>query len=273
MAIATHPDADHIGQLDRIIERFDVGEVWMSGNGSTSDTFIRVLEAIDAADIPYEEPAAGDAFDIGPLGIEVLHPDELTGDTNEESLVMRMTYGEVVFLFTGDAGVKSEREMLASGAELDADILHLGHHGSNTSSSTEFLRAVAPDIAVYSAGRGNSYGHPHAEVLAAAENEGAEVYGTDVNGTIIVKTDGKTVSLSTEQDGVAVEGENRCLDINRASTAELQQLDGIGESLAAAIIAERPFDSLDGLTKVSGIGDGKLKAIRAQGLACVEGTR
>lgn len=273
VAIATHPDADHIGQLDKVLENFQVDEVWMSGNTSTSETFLRVLEGIEKSGAAYEEPAAGDQFEIGDLQIDVLHPAQLTGDANEDSLVLRMTYGDVRFLFTGDAGVRSEKALIAAGAELDADILHLGHHGSNTSTSTDFLRAVTPEIAIYSAGAGNSYGHPHAEVIASTENEGAVVYGTDVNGTITVTTDGKTYEVATESEGLVTEGENRCLDLNLASTAELQQLDGIGESLAEAIIAARPFDKLEELTRVKGIGAGKLEAIRTQGLACLEGSR
>ncbi|MTD31418.1 MBL fold metallo-hydrolase [Planomicrobium sp. YIM 101495] len=273
VAIATHPDADHIGQLGKVLESFQVDEVWMSGNTSTSETFLRVLEGIEKSGAAYEEPTAGDQFEIGDLKIEVLHPAQLTGDANEDSLVLRMTYGDVRFLFTGDAGVKSEKAMIAAGAKLDADILHLGHHGSNTSTSTDFLRAVTPEVAIYSAGAGNSYGHPHAEVIASTENEGATVYGTDVNGTITVTTDGKTYEITTESEGLVTEGENRCLDLNVASTAELQQLDGIGESLAEAIIADRPFDKLEELTRVKGIGAGKLEAIHTQGLACLEGSR
>ncbi|PSL40381.1 beta-lactamase superfamily II metal-dependent hydrolase [Planomicrobium soli] len=271
IAVGTHPDSDHIGQLADVINNFDVGEVWMSGNESTSNTFINTLEAIDLAGTDYYEPRSGEIFDLGAMEIEVLYPEKATGKANEESISMKLTYGDVRFVFTGDSGVKEEQNMIDSGMELDAEVLHLGHHGSNTSTGNAFLKAVSPEIAVYSAGEGNSYGHPHAEVLAAVENAGAEVYGTDVNGTVIVQTDGKTYSVSVERNGVAKEGKNRCIDLNAASSSELQEIEGIGSAFAKEIIAERPFRTIDQLTEIKGIGPGKLKNIKEQGLACVGG--
>ncbi|MBB5181361.1 competence ComEA-like helix-hairpin-helix protein [Planomicrobium koreense] len=271
IVVGTHPDSDHIGQLDKVIEQFEVSEVWLSGNVSTSDTFIRALEAIEANSTDYYEPRTGETFDVGGMEIEVLHPAEVTGKGNEESISMKITYKDVSFIMTGDAGVKEEQEMIDSGAELDAEILHLGHHGSNTSSGTAFLKAVSPEVAIYSAGIDNSYGHPHAEVIAAAENAGAKVYGTDVNGTVRVETDGISYEVLIEKDGIAVEGKNRCIDINIASSAELQEIEGIGPALAEAIIEARPFDAIEELDSIKGIGQGKIDAIKEQGLACIGG--
>lgn len=271
IVVGTHPDADHIGQLARVVGEFEVAEVWMSGNTSSSNTFLNALQAIEASGSDYVEPRSGDRFDVGSMEIEVLYPDEITGAANEESISLRMTYGDVRFVFTGDAGIKEEQEMIDSGMDLEAEILHLGHHGSNTSTSTPFLKAVGPEIAIYSAGADNSYGHPHAEVIAAAENEGAEVFGTDVNGTIIVKTDGKSYSVETQQEGVPTEGKNRCIDLNIASSAELQEITGVGEVYAQAIIDQRPFGSVEELLDIKGIGQGTLDAIQEQGLACVGG--
>lgn len=269
IVVGTHPDADHIGQLAEVVKEFEVGEVWMSGNPSTSNVFIETLEAIEATGTDYYEPRAGETFDIGKLALEVLYPEEVTGKVNEESIAMKITYEDVHFIFTGDAGAKEEQRMIDSGANLDAEILHMGHHGSNTSTSQDFLKTVSPEIAIYSAGIDNSYGHPHAEVIAAAENAGAKVYGTDVNGTVIVKTDGVSYTIKTAEEGTPAEGKNRCIDINAASSAELQQIDGIGEVLAKTIKSQRPFKDLDELIGVKGIGEGKLKTIKSQGLACI----
>src|SRR5699024_5216286 len=164
LIIISHPDADHIGQLAEIMKTYDVGEVWMSGNESTSQTFQNALEAILATDAGYEEPRAGDKTTLGPMELKVLHPDTISGKANEESLSILFTYGENSFLFTGDAGKADEKEMI-SRTSLQADILQLGHHGSNTSSDPAFIKEVDPDIAIYSAGEGNSYGHPHEEVI------------------------------------------------------------------------------------------------------------
>ncbi|WP_241535856.1 MBL fold metallo-hydrolase [Indiicoccus explosivorum] len=269
IAVGTHPDADHIGQLAQVIGQFDVEEVWLPGNTSPSNTFTGVLQSIDASGTGYVEPRAGDEYELGSLEIDVLYPEEITGETNEESISLKLTYGETDFIFTGDAGTEQEQDMIDSGADLDAEVLQLGHHGSNTSTSRAFLRAVSPEVVIYSAGEGNPYGHPHAEVIASAENIGADVYGTDVNGTVIVKTDGETFEVIPSEQGTPTEGENRCMDINIASQAELEQIDGIGEALAEEIMDERPFGSVEELLRIDGIGEGKLAAIEAQGLACV----
>lgn len=269
IAIGTHPDSDHIGQLGAIVEQFDVGEVWMSGNESTSNTYISTLEAIDETGTDYYEPRSGEVFDVGPIQLEILYPEEITGKANEESISLKVTFGDIRLVFTGDAGIKEEQNMIDSGADLDAEILHLGHHGSNTSTSREFLKAVSPEVAIYSAGIDNSYGHPHAEVIASVENEGAEVYGTDVNGTIVLRTDGNSYEIETEKEGIAVEGKNRCIDLNHASSAELQEIEGIGPAFAEDIVKSRPFVSLEELKEIKGIGQGKLEDIKAQGLACV----
>lgn len=270
IAVGTHPDADHIGQLAQVIGEFNVEEVWLPGNPSTSNTYLNVLQTIEASGTDYYEPRAGEVFDVGKMRIDVLYPDQLTGDANGESVSMKLTYGDIRFVFTGDAGVTEEQAMIDSGAELEAEILHLGHHGSNTSTGNAFLQAVAPEVAIYSAGADNSYGHPHAEIIAAVENAGAAVYGTDVNGTIIVGTDGSAYSVATSREGVPAEGENRCININIASTAELQQITGIGESFADDIIRLRPFETVDELAEINGIGQGTIDAIKEQGLACIE---
>lgn len=271
IVVGTHPDADHIGQLAQVIGEFDVGEVWMSGNPSSSATYTNALQAIEASGTEYVEPRTGEVFDLGSLQIEVLHPSRITGSPNEESVSLKMTYGDIGFIFTGDAGVKEEQEMIDTGIDLNAEILHLGHHGSNTSTSLAFLKAVTPEVAIYSAGADNSYGHPHAEVIAVVENEGAKVFGTNVNGTIVVETDGNTYNLKTQREGVPTEGQNRCIDINIASSAELQEISGVGETYAKAIINKRPFDNIEQLIDIKGIGQGTLDAIQEQGLACIGG--
>lgn len=150
LLIGTHPHADHIGQMDRVIEAFEVEEVWMSGDEHTTQTFERVLDAILDSDAGYYEPRAGEDFTIGSSVVEVVSPDSLTGDFHEGSLSFRVVYGDVSFLFTGDAESQTEREMIESDHDLTADIFQLGHHGSSTSNTRDFLHAVDPEIAIYS---------------------------------------------------------------------------------------------------------------------------
>ncbi|WP_339213602.1 MBL fold metallo-hydrolase [Ornithinibacillus sp. FSL M8-0202] len=293
LVIGSHPDADHIGQLADVINTYEVTEVWLSGNESTSSTFQRVLEAIVSSGANYHEPRAGEEFDIGPLNLKVLHPQSITGKPNEESISVLFTYGDVKFLFTGDADRDAETQMMTVGFDVNADILQLGHHGSSTSSDPSFISAVSPEIAIYSAGADNKYGHPHREVISYITNAGIDLYGTDVNGTIIVTTDGKEYTVKTERDGTVPsknsssnnssgdtansneasksneKANSSCIDINTASYEELQQIIHISSERAQDLIDLRPFHSIKDLKRINGIGDGRIKDIVAQGMACV----
>jgi competence protein ComEC len=300
IAIGTHPDADHIGQLDQVVNTFDVEEVWLSGNTSTSQTFQELLAAIDAKGVGYHEPRMGEEYEIGSLVVDVLYPKSITGESNAESISLKMTYGDVRFVFTGDAEQENEVEMVNSGADLKAEILHLGHHGSNTSTHPTFLNEVHPEVAIYSAGEDNSYGHPHPEVVNLIEHSGIQLYGTDVNGTIIVTTDGKdydietkeegTISPSSLEEGLAEKvpthhpadsesnpltnpsaNKGRCIDINKASIEQLQEIVHIGPERAQDVVNLRPYQSVEDLSRIEGIGPSRLNDIVIEGLACVRG--
>ncbi|MDQ0258060.1 beta-lactamase superfamily II metal-dependent hydrolase [Evansella vedderi] len=287
LVIGTHPHADHIGQIDKVLENFDVQEVWMSGDEHSTRTFERVLDAILASDADYHEPRAGETITFGSAILEVVNPDRLTGDFHEGSISLRVVYGDVKFLFTGDAEEQTERAMLARGHDLDAHIFQLGHHGSSTSNIREFLDTVNPEITIYSAGAGNSYGHPHTEVVYRIQNMGIPLYGTDVHGHVIVQTDGKSYSVFTEKEGTveaddsdkeeSVQGApsnepsiSTCININSATKEQLTEIVHIGEERADQLMNLRPFNSVDELTKINGIGSGRLGDIKEQGLACVK---
>lgn len=195
--IGTHPHADHIGQIDKIIEQFDVGEVWMSGIVSTSQVFERVIDAIALHEVGYHEPRAGEIYDIGPLIMEIVHPKTIGKNMNNGSISTKLTYGDISFLFTGDAEASAENEMIARGHNLNATILKLGHHGSNTSTTPNFLAAVSPDVGVITVGKNDRYGHPDKEVLDRVHGSGIDLYSTATDGTIIIKTDGQTYDITT----------------------------------------------------------------------------
>ena len=286
----THPHADHIGQLDKIINAVDVSEVWMNGETANSEVFARAISAIEDNGVDYYEPEVGEVFDIGPLEVTILHPKEPSGGTNDNSLAMRLKYGEVSFLFTGDGEEKAERELLDRGTNLKSDILHVGHHGSKTSTTESFFRAVDPDIAIYSAGVGNQYDHPDQEVIDRINANKTHLYGTDIHGTIRVETDGKTYTVQTNRDGTiprtpkedpesnvieepesdAISNES-CIDINKAPLAEVRHIIHIGPERSQAVIEQRPFSSIDELSRIKGIGPARIKDIKEQGYACVGG--
>src|SRR5699024_5540718 len=124
----SHPHADHIGQLKRVVENFSVGEVWMSGNSANSDVFTEAMEAVEKSDASYEEQSTGDVFDVGPLVLTVLHPDQLSGDLNEDSMYSKCKLKETVFLYTGDAYKENEQNMISIDLPVEANVLQLGHH-------------------------------------------------------------------------------------------------------------------------------------------------
>lgn len=191
LMIATHPHSDHIGRLVEVLGALPVDEVVTNGQAHTTLTYEHFLDGIAVAKAKYTEVKRGDTLRLSALTLNVLHPEGPEGENlNDQSLVLRLAFGKVAFLFTGDAEQPSEAGMLAYGHPLQAQILKVGHHGSRSSSSPAFLAAVHPEVAVYSAGLGNSYGHPHAETLAALTKGGATIYGTDVNGTVIITSDG-----------------------------------------------------------------------------------
>ncbi|SES93379.1 Metal-dependent hydrolase, beta-lactamase superfamily II [Oceanobacillus limi] len=297
LVIVSHPDADHVGQLENVVRAFDVGEVWMSGNESSSKTFRSAVEAVLNSDADYHEPQMGETFEMGNMDIEVVYPETISGQTNEESLSVRFTYGDVSFLFTGDADTDAEKYMVNAGVNLDADILQLGHHGSNTSSDPTFIETVSPSVAIYSAGIDNSYGHPHAEVISLFQGKGIDLYGTDVHGTIIVETDGKDYHVKTNKNGTirpgnstasdnsdtatdngadaksdssSTENKSGCVDINNASIDELQRIKHIGPARAEELIERRPFQSVNDLNSINGIGPARITDIKEEGIACVQ---
>lgn len=196
--VATHPHADHIGGLIAVLDAFDIKEVWHNGDTSTSQTHAQFIAAVQAEGAEINIARRGDEITAGGLTFIVLNPATLAGTTNNNSIVLSLGYGEIDFLFTGDAEQETEANILGAGVNLDAEILKVGHHGSRTASSQPFLAAVQPEAAVYMAGEGNSYGHPHDEAITALSEIGAEIYGTDIHGTIIITTRGKAYIVQCE---------------------------------------------------------------------------
>lgn len=198
--VGTHPHSDHIGGLVDVLKEVPVKEVWINGQEHTTKTFEDLLDGIERSKASFHEAKRGDFIRFSNLSFAVLHPIQpFSQNINNNSIVLKLSYGKISFLFTGDAEKEAEASMLASGADLKANILKVGHHGSRTGSSKKFLEAIQPKVAIYMAGKGNDYGHPHQETITALNAIGAKVYGTDVNGTIVVVTDGETYGVNTNK--------------------------------------------------------------------------
>jgi competence protein ComEC len=204
LLVATHPHSDHIGGMLKVLEHFPVGKVLDSGIPSSSSLYEHFLETIDERNISYSVAEQGQILDLDPsLGILVLSPpkEDLGDDINTNSIVLRISYGTVNLLYTGDATTAAEDAMEKTGYPLDAQVLKLGHHGSFDASSAAFLNRVDPEVVVISLGKENDYGHPHKETLERLKTAGPLVLRTDQDGTILVKSDGKTCSVVTEKAG------------------------------------------------------------------------
>ncbi len=201
--IFTHPHEDHIGSADTILETFKVNNVIMTRKVSTTATFERLVDAIAQSKEKHGtkllSPAVNDKFNLDEnIDFTILYSDDKDSNLNNCSVCLKLDYKDTSFVFTGDAEAKVERNILNSFAnDLSATVFKCAHHGSSTSNSKNFIDAINPQICIISCGLDNSYGHPHKEVLEDLYNRECEIYRTDIDGDIIVVTDGEKLNVIT----------------------------------------------------------------------------
>lgn len=184
--IGTHPHEDHIGGLDDIIKNFEIGTIYMPKVQTNTKTFEDVLDAVSEEDLKITTPKVGDVFLVGQAECRVLAVDNKAKNLNLTSIVIQMKFDDMTYLFTGDAE-KEVEEKIAKAEEIKANILKVGHHGSESSSSEKFIQAVAPEISIISVGKDNSYGHPSQDILDRLEEIGSKTYRTDEVGNIFIE--------------------------------------------------------------------------------------
>ena len=195
--ISSHYDSDHVAGLITCLEEFDVEYVISSDYVHGSKTYEKFIAAVKAEGLEADHPAVGKSFNFGNGGFTILAPETIDKeDSNANSVAIKLVNGNHSFIITGDAEIKNEREMCDTGISLECDVLVPGHHGSATATSWDFLQATLPEYAVISCGMGNSYGHPHEETMEKLESANVEVFRTDMQGTIVVTSDGKNLTWS-----------------------------------------------------------------------------
>ena len=196
--VGTHPDADHIGGLDTVINSFEVGKIYLPKKQNNTKTFEDVLVAISNKGLKISSPKPGTKITLGSAQLTILAPINYYDDNNNSnSIVIRAVHGKNSFMLMGDADLQEETDLMDAGEELSGTVLKVGHHGSSSSASRFFLEKVNPKYAVISCGVGNKYGHPHKETLTYLKNDNVEVYRTDLQQTIIMKSDGNKLDITT----------------------------------------------------------------------------
>ena len=197
--VGTHPHTDHIGGLEKVINTFDIGSIYMPKASSTSNTYLDLLTTIKNKGLKIKTAKEGvTVLDEGNLKLEFIAPNrDNYSNLNNYSAVLKLTYLDNTFLFMGDAEVLSENEIVG---DIKADVIKVGHHGSDSSSSLEFVKRVSPEYAIIMVGEGNSYNHPYQPIIDRYLSVGAQVLRTDLDGDIICNSNGVDVTCKGDKD-------------------------------------------------------------------------
>lgn len=248
--IGTHPDADHIGGLDVIVYKYNCEKVIMPDYEKDTRTYQELVDVIHDKNMKITYPVVGEQYALGEAEFTIIAPNSNSygGNANDYSVAILLEYGKNRFLFTGDAEEASEMEMLSNGIELSADVYKVAHHGSRSASTQEFLNAVQPKYAVISCGEGNSYGHPHAEVLNRLRSMGVEVFRTDEQGSIIASSDGENITWNCSATDSWQSGEQTESD-RENSEDENPGDENSGNAISDAVTSEQTTYVLNTNTK------------------------
>lgn len=244
--VLTHPDADHIGGAPVIITKFGIGQLFLSNYEKDNKTTQKVRDAMQYKGLTASDCQVGDTYTLGNASFTILAPAKEYADSNNASIALMVQNGNNRFLFTGDCEAEAEADLIASGADLSADVYLAGHHGSDTASSQAFMDAVSPTYAVISCGEGNSYGHPHAEVLNRFRSMGIQVFRTDEQGSVVAESDGTGITWNcapseTWQAGERTKNAQTGAEIqpaNETDAAAAQDMSTAGQSDAVTLPAQ-----------------------------------
>jgi len=198
--VASHAHSDHIGGLSGALNYATVDTAFCPVTEYDSKTFDSMIKYLDKQGVGITVPSAGDEFMLGSAHVQILGPQKNYDEPNDTSIVLKVSYGETSFLFTGDAERTAEADILDAGYNLSSTVLKVGHHGSDTSTSYPFLREIMPEYAVIQVGKDNSYGHPTEDTLSRLRDADVKVYRNDLQGDIVCSSDGKVVTFTTAKN-------------------------------------------------------------------------
>lgn len=276
LIIISHPHLDHYGGLIKTlkdIKDLELVEIFDSGAKTSSSTYAKLLKQFLDKKAKLKMPRKGDSFNYENVNLKIIAPQDpllknTKSDINNSSIVSKLTYGSFSFLFTGDMEEDSQDQILKEQEnELKSTILKVAHHGSRYTTSNEFLDAVKPELAIISCGKDNSYNHPHKEALARMNKKKIPFYRTDLNGTVVITTDGKTYKVSIQKAGKDSNNEapNKMskIDLNKADQDQLDVLQGLNPDIVSKIISIRPIKNWSELKK-AGLSDSDIDILKEQ---------
>ncbi len=194
--IATHPHEDHIGGMDDIVKNFDIDKIYMPDVTTTTKTFLDLLDAIEEKNMTFDVPKVNQSFTLGHTLFQVIYTGNDKKNLNNASIVLKASFKNTSYLFTGDATSEVEKKILKK--DIQATVLKVGHHGSKYSTTTTFLEKVNPTYAIISVGKNNSYNHPNQTTLDKLTKGNIEIYRTDEMGSIFLETDGKKITITSK---------------------------------------------------------------------------
>lgn len=222
IVVGTHNDSDHIGGLDVCLYHFDCKNVILSKYAKDNKTYDDVVQICKNKNYKIQYPDAGTVYNLGDATVTILsNPDYKANSANDSSISLLVTHHNNTFLFTGDSEEAAEYELLKNNSLSSVDVLQVGHHGSKSSTTDEFLDTVSPTYAIISCGENNSYGHPHAETLNKLRASSVKMFRTDKQGVIFVESDGRELKWNTSESDDWTPGEATLSSTNNSSTGNI----------------------------------------------------
>lgn len=226
--IATHPHADHIGGMATVINNFNIDKFYAPKATTTTQIFVNMINALNSKNLKITVPTPGENLVIGNATLTFLAPNSTTyEDLNNYSIVTKIKYGNTSFIFEGDAEDISENEILAKQLDISVNVIKIGHHGSNSSTTDAYLNKVNPQYAVISVGAGNDYGHPNKTTLDKLNAKNIKTFRTDLSGTIVATSNGQTITFNTNpvigNPGTVINSNNINTINNNSSTTTINK--------------------------------------------------